>query len=857
MNTTLNPVQASAVDAVVRAIEAEKRRVLFVMASGTGKMPVISRLVELLGSSRSGGRPVRFLFLSDRQDVSLMARTHFQFEGIRASSNEDDSATVTIITLQKIAQQSFDASVDPNDYNYIIVFGTEWQAIDNPDSNLRNFLSTYSRGVIIGVDSVLDKSSLFFGEPVFHFSIQDAIKQSVLVGYHLFNIEISEESAVSRLKVIARELVKLSNNTKTILYCKDQSEANALSQMMNEFAQDEDYSSAIIADKGISHRNVTIDRFRKTTSPMILTTVDVLSGIDLPNVMNIGLARIIQSERYLKQIIGKGLLPNPTKTALSVFDFSGGANHLKDIPPLSKQTIKARALSPAEKDDFSFQGNFLLKDKHQVEGVLGVKDLAFELATIVINFPVEPGHMVGIFGKWGRGKTFLMNELWRFLKIDNFKKVSFHAWKYQDTPAVWAYLFEQFSKEYFASAGNFWSRIWRRFRLNAQRLGLRPLLWFFTLFMVFTASYFLFDLRQKIDFLTTLLRGVGGSVLVYVILVYYKYSETARDLYSRYLGRRAFSHLLGIQAEVQKELKYLLNTWVKLEPNLRIVLFVDDIDRCSEKKIIEVIDALRVMMDDEEISSHLVVITAIDERILKRAIKLKYSEIVGNEPKDVESTYFELEQLTREYIDKLFILGIKLGDLSVDERIAFFTEFTKDDFERKREQSARVDSMDAEISARSDSAIKRNGPIRFESKADQSPQDLDPQSSVPGTSNAGYKLPSREFVFLTDCLSNSQITTPRQIRIFYYRYLMLKGILARVYSQSPSNYWSESDNIKTLIDLLSKYSFSRNMNQFEVHKKNLLESRDQMVKIYLSDSSMAPKEDYQKLIEALEMVVAY
>lgn len=59
--------------------------------------------------------------------------------------------------------------------------------------------------------------------------------------------------------------------------------------------------------------------------------------------------------------------------------------------------------------------------------------------------------MLGIFGPWGRGKTYFFNRL--KMNLINKQKheleytiVEFNAWKYQDTPALWAYLYETLYK---------------------------------------------------------------------------------------------------------------------------------------------------------------------------------------------------------------------------------------------------------------------------------------------------------------------------------------------------------------------------------------------------------------------------
>lgn len=70
--------------------------------------------------------------------------------------------------------------------------------------------------------------------------------------------------------------------------------------------------------------------------------------------------------------------------------------------------------------------------------------------------------MIGVFAPWGRGKSYFLNIVFEQLKNRNkwslkslFKRksseqkyniIKFNAWKYQDTPAIWAYLYETIYK---------------------------------------------------------------------------------------------------------------------------------------------------------------------------------------------------------------------------------------------------------------------------------------------------------------------------------------------------------------------------------------------------------------------------
>ena len=71
----------------------------------------------------------------------------------------------------------------------------------------------------------------------------------------------------------------------------------------------------------------------------------------------------------------------------------------------------------------------------------GVESISKTLASIITRTPDKNGMMVGIFGKWGRGKTYLFNKIWDEIRSEEHKyyRVNFSAWKYQETKESWAY----------------------------------------------------------------------------------------------------------------------------------------------------------------------------------------------------------------------------------------------------------------------------------------------------------------------------------------------------------------------------------------------------------------------------------
>ena len=132
----------------------------------------------------------------------------------------------------------------------------------------------------------------------------------------------------------------------------------------------------------------------------------------------------------------------------------------------------------------------------------------------------------------------------------------------------------------------------------------------------------------------------------------------ATDLINHYGKTKNYSNYLGFQNEIEKELKYLINTYIT-ENNERLILFIDDLDRCDEKMIINIMDSLRLVLEDSDINKKLSIITAVDERILLKSIRYKYFD------KQISKNCIN----DKEYIEKFFLLGLKLNYLSDRDKL--------------------------------------------------------------------------------------------------------------------------------------------------------------------------------------------
>lgn len=563
-------------------------------------------------------------------------------------------------------------------------------------------------------------------------------------------------------------------------------------------------------------------------------------------------------------------------------------NDIKDLPFVNKNKEENFSTS----DSFYYSKTPILRRKRaDFTPAMGVEALANDLAEIINSLPDEKGQMIGVFGKWGRGKTFLLDELWKVLKTKKdttYLRVEYHAWKYQETPASWAYLYELLAKEYENKTKGLCNLIayyYRIIKLNHKRIGISPLIKFiiavFATIMIWLLTY------KKLDKFYTLVIVPITALGLFAFLKQFKkdYSTKAIELIKKYTTRHSFKDTMGIQADIQEELITLLKVWLpeKRTPKRKILLVVEDMDRCTEDRIIQIIDALRVMLDDDEISKRLIILTAIDERILKSAIRTKYTSLISesnhsnksSEKDEAEIDKIDINELISEYLDKLFISAIKLGSLTALQMQEFLSSLLKNQIEvankvqgESRSQntasteSATKGDIDyvspADIAIRDGDFVLKDGDFALEDTNGNLFSMLDAELNL---QNKWEKITSNEAAFLSEVISDWATATPRRISIFYYRYLLCKNLLISKYTNLRIyNKWQDDKSIKILMLLLLKYSnkYDPEIISVEINRVIKLPDSDDVIPKELPANDFAKsKFDYLYLLEIFELVIAY
>ena len=420
------------------------------------------------------------------------------------------------------------------------------------------------------------------------------------------------------------------------------------------------------------------------------------------------------------------------------------------------------------------------KDVASCFGVDLLADVFIKQVDKISSSSLESTPMIGILAPWGRGKSYFLDKVLCKLPRKRYCSVKFNAWKYQNTPALWAHLYATiYSTTNFFQKVMFWfdKYIWSKnfvlfvfvnVVISGALVILKPILYVNAETNI--ASY---------GFILQLLGGVIS--LLYTL---FDNPVSAYRLIKKYFTNTDYSENLGIQNLIEKDLSRLLY-WLSSR-NKKVILCVDDIDRCSESKMLEVVDSLRTILENEKIAENLLIICCADVNKLKKAYKSKYS---------IYDQEGDSEELIREQLDKLFVFSLGLAPLNESQLMEYLEKLQA---EEKIEREVESPSIIVDTSRQKGEVAPISGEddLKVLEKADI------------------IDILQKE---IHKC--NKILLTPRRLRITYYRMLfavnltsaqdtnLSRNILSAIADRSLSGKTeiSEETALGDLIDMVVPY----------------------------------------------------
>lgn len=401
----VRPYQDMAINKTLWQFAQGNDRVLLLMATGTGKTFTVFQLVWKLLSGRALKRE-HVLFLTDRN--SLKDQAYRAFSAYSASERVQIDKDVVAKGQHEVGKiffanyQNLDEDLDgkkvyehydPDFFDLVVVdechrsgFGDWFGVLKHFGSALQLGLTATPRELEEGDRALTAEEKRrdtqhYFGDPVFTYSLKQAIEDGYLVPYLLEEriTNVDEDGFTGpdgkryttsnferdirmpdRTKAIAEDLWEILGkyelrDEKSIVFCVDDTHAAFMAQELRRLSGNADYAARITRAERNSHQLERNFAVVGPSNPRVAVTVDLLTtGFDAPDVKNIIFVRPLRSAILYKQMKGRGtrLCEDINKRYFTIFDYSG-ASQLEDAEfdghPANKQSGYTKKASKPKK----------------------------------------------------------------------------------------------------------------------------------------------------------------------------------------------------------------------------------------------------------------------------------------------------------------------------------------------------------------------------------------------------------------------------------------------------------------------------------------------------------------------------
>jgi type I restriction enzyme R subunit len=367
--------QQVAINRVVKAIAEGQRRLLLVMATGTGKTYTAFQIIWRLWRAR---QVKRVLFLADRNILVDQTMTndfrHFGDKMTKISGRQiDKSYEIYLALYQGVTGtedwQNIYREFSPDFFDLVVVDECH-RGSAAADSAWREVLEYFSSAGQLGLTATPRETTTisntdYFGDPIYTYSLKQGIDDGFLAPYKVIRIDLDKDVdgwqarrgeldrygtpipeglytardfdrtlvIDERTQVVAWRVSEYLKQTgryqKTIIFCEDIDHAermrHAIANMNGDLVHENwRYVVRITGDNNVG--KAELDNFiaPEETYPVIATTSKLMTtGVDAQTCKLIVLDRTINSMTEFKQIIGRGTRINEEhgKQWFTIIDF--------------------------------------------------------------------------------------------------------------------------------------------------------------------------------------------------------------------------------------------------------------------------------------------------------------------------------------------------------------------------------------------------------------------------------------------------------------------------------------------------------------------------------------------------------
>lgn len=416
-------------------------------------------------------------------------------------------------------------------------------------------------------------------------------------------------------------------------------------------------------------------------------------------------------------------------------------------------------------------------DKPTQQDLLG-RDGLVNILKGVIDRDARKHLIIALFGRWGSGKSSVINLLKaKYKSSKNSSFIIFNAWQEEHSASMAASLANKISDDLYQSK-SFLEQLGLtlKYRLVESKWSLG-----FEFLLAISAASFAF-LSLVPDIMSRPEPGLSsyftGIALLMIPLAKSYWSHPFTSKVREVTKKSDFSTHLGINHQIREQLSNLLqiyplgywrsllsNRWYPIPEQHKYIVVIDDLDRCSDAKIVETLEAMQLIVDIEGIC----VILAVDHQMLLDAVANRYKK------QRSELSKHESQALARDFLGKILQLTITL-DRPTDAK--------KEEFIHSRLYSSVISSPDDSPSK--EKTLNNNelefftdlaDPFNVEFFTDDMPEEFEVSTDYLSST---YE----EYAFFKRCSDIFDVHNPRTLVRIHNSITLLKGLYPSVSDDS-------------------------------------------------------------------------
>ncbi|MGO3373279.1 KAP family P-loop NTPase fold protein [Brochothrix thermosphacta] len=247
---------------------------------------------------------------------------------------------------------------------------------------------------------------------------------------------------------------------------------------------------------------------------------------------------------------------------------------------------------------------------HISEDYLDRSSLADSVAKLIGSNNSKNNMSVGIIGEWGSGKSTFLELIKKKMIANKFEGVSvdFNASKYDDQEQIWHSLLQSVSEKqlllqpYFGKIRFILKSIKNKKKIKSTIVSIS--MPFVFIILLNWTIHILADANFKYNSLSLV---TGFSSLIAGVISYDLIKKLYLDTLS-YFKRKGedilrshkypnYEKMLGLRANVRQELTTFKDVMVNKNKDSSLVIFVDELDRCSKDTIINFFSSIEAFID--------------------------------------------------------------------------------------------------------------------------------------------------------------------------------------------------------------------------------------------------------------------